>query len=136
MKIFTDGAYSSLRNKGGYSFVVLENEKFSKFYCKAKENTTNQQTEILAVIAAFKYIIKYNLNAEIVTDSMYVVGTATKDWKINANIELWDEFFEYYRIIKHRVSFTHTRGHQTDDSENTKGNNLADMFAVFASDYG
>ena len=129
MKIYTDGAYSMSRNRGGYAFIVCEDGKFTKKYYKSITDSTNQRAEIMAVISAFRYIVKQNIErAEIITDSMYVVGTSTLGWKIGSNQDLWFVYFHYYNKIKDRVTFTHVRGHQGNE-----GNELADLFSVIAS---
>ena len=129
MKIYTDGAYSMSRNRGGYAFIVYEDEKFTKKYYKSITDSTNQRAKIMAVISAFRYIIKQNIEqVEIITDSMYVVGTTTQNWKIGSNQDLWFIYFHYYNKIKDRITFKHVRGHQ-----GIEGNELADLFSVIAS---
>lgn len=131
MLIYTDGAYSQSRNRGGYAFVVNENDKFVKKYYRGINDATNQQTEMLAVISAFRYLLKHSQIPEvtIITDSMYVVGTTTKNWKINANKELWALYFNLYDQVKDKVNFKHVRGHQ-----GIEGNELADVLSVIASE--
>lgn len=131
MIIYTDGAYSQSRNKGGYAFVVFENEKFVKKYYRSISDSTNQRTEMLAVISAFRYLLGMeNIpNTTIITDSMYVVGTTTKGWKINANKDLWAIYFTLYDQLKEKLEFKHVRGHQ-----GIEGNELADVLSVIASE--
>ena len=45
-KIYTDGAFSSLRNRGGWSFVVVKNDDkvYSNF--DTQLNTTNNRMDI------------------------------------------------------------------------------------------
>lgn len=128
---YTDGAYSNSRLRGGYAFVIEKDGVFVSKYLRGENNTTNQRTEILAVISLFRYLLKlkYIPKTLIITDSMYVVGTATKNWKMNANKDLWQLFFYYYNQLKEYITFKHVRGHQGNE-----GNELADIYAVIASE--
>lgn len=135
MKIYTDGAYSNSRSIGGYSFVVSKldgnQEEFTSVYFKKVIGGTNQTAEMLAMIAAFRYLLNLEEipEVEIVTDSMYVLGTLTKNWRVNANHELWAECLHLYSLVKDKVTMTHVRGHQ-----GIPGNELADKYAVLACD--
>lgn len=128
---YTDGAYSNSRLRGGYAFVLEKDGVFVSKYNRGENNTTNQRTEVLAVISLFRYLLKLKTIPKtlIVTDSMYVVGTATKNWKINVNKDLWCIFFHYYDQLKDIITFKHVRGHQGNE-----GNELADVYAVIASE--
>lgn len=86
--IFTDGAYSPARNQGGIGFVIVEDGKEVFSYSKMYVNSTNQRMELMAVIVALESI-KTSSEVIIVTDSMYIVGTLTKNWKRKANTDLW-----------------------------------------------
>lgn len=129
--IYTDGACSKSGN-GGYAFVVEENSVFTKRYNRPDKNTTNQRTEVKAVISAFKYLLSFDPIPEttIITDSMYVVGTTCNNWKISSNKDLWSYYFKLYEKLKDYVTFKHVRGHR-----GIEGNELADMYAVIASNY-
>lgn len=130
-KIYTDGAYSMSRDRGGYAFIVFENEIPTKKYHKSLIKSTNQRAEVLAVINAFRYIIAHEdmENVEIVTDSMYVVGTTCQGWKTKTNLDLWGIYFYLHKKVKDKVKFTHVRGHK-----GIFGNELADIFSVIASE--
>ncbi len=131
MTIYTDGAYSQSRQRGGYAFIVYENGEFTKKYYKGIDNATNQRTEMLAVISAFRYLLAMDdiPKTMIVTDSMYVVGTCTQGWKVGANHDLWEIVFVLLDQLKDKISFKHVRGHV-----GIEGNELADMFSVIASE--
>ena len=122
--IYTDGAYSFAREKGGCAFVILNEQnnevaRFSKSYI----HCTNNTMEMMACILALESI-KTSSEIILYTDSMYVVGTYTKNWKRNKNLELWQRFDK--AIAKHiHVQFYHTKGHASD-----KYNNICDELAV------
>lgn len=125
--IYTDGAYSSSRDQGGWAFVVLKDDMkiHSSFF--SEEVTTNNRMEIRAVMEACKWakVNGYN-EITIISDSMYVIGTMTKSWKRKKNVDLWEEFD---KIIKGMtIDFQHVKGHNGD-----KYNDLCDALAVEAS---
>jgi ribonuclease HI len=130
-QIYTDGAYSSNRNQQGFSYVVYK--EIENVWCKTHLyyegllGGTNNRAEIYACIAALKYVKNNNITEEVTifTDSMYVVGTVTKNWKKNKNTDLWGKLFS---LLTPNVTFVHVKGHSTDDK-----NNLCDIWAVFAS---
>lgn len=127
IKCYVDGAYSSLRNQGGWAFVVLkDNFKIhSEFF--PKKDTTNNRMEIQAVIEACKWAKKYNVTKlEIVSDSMYVIGTMTMEWKRKKNNDLWEIMDNVTKDLS--ITWTHVKGHSGD-----KYNELCDALAVEAS---
>ena len=127
IKIYTDGAYSSSRDQGGWAFVVVEDDlkTYSQFY--PVKNTTNNRMEILAAMEACKWAKERNkLDITIFTDSMYVIGTMTQNWKRKKNVDLWIEFDEVVEGMN--IKFEHVKGHNGD-----KYNSLCDVLAVQAS---
>ena len=127
VKIYTDGAYAPSRNKGGWAFVVIKDNKkiHSSFF--GEENTTNNRMEIQAVIEAIIWAKENKLTKiEIFTDSMYVIGTMSKNWKRNKNHDLWEILDEL--VLNMTISWNHVKGHEGD-----KYNELCDALAVEAS---
>lgn len=136
-KIWADGAYKSSIEQGGIGIVWTKNGKIVKTYSKGyKKNPnnkiTNQTMEMLAVMVALNSIKKPVKSIEIVSDSMYVVGTLTKDWKRRANRGLWAKFDSILKktqeLCEEKIKFTHTYGHAEDEF-----NNIADELADTAS---
>lgn len=137
LKIWSDGAYKPSLNQGGIGIVWTSDGKIIKTYSKGYKGSetkkvTNQTMEMLAAMTALN-AIKTSVNSiELVTDSMYVVGTMTKNWKRKANQGLWKKFDEILekvnKLSKTPVKFSHTYGHADD-----KFNNLADSLADEAS---
>lgn len=135
-KLITDGAYSSLRNQGGFAFVFLKNDKLILEYSKSYKNCSNNQMELAAIIVGLSCIKQSIENLTIISDSMYCIGCATLGWKRKKNIKMWELFDkEYERVSKlcSNIEFQHIKGHQKDSSEETKWNNRCDELAVQAS---
>lgn len=124
LTIFADGAYSSLRNQGGWAFYIPK-DNILKY--NGLVNTTNNRMEILACIKVFAYLINNNIKDDITlyTDSMYVIGTATKNWQQKKNKDLWEVFF---KLIPENITFQHVKGHSGDEN-----NNKVDTWAKFGS---
>lgn len=125
LTIYTDGAYSPSNDQGGIGFVIAQEGKRLFSYSKMFRHTTNQRMEIIAVCIALESI-KDDSEIEIVTDSMYVVGTMSKNWKRNANNDLWERL--EVAASRHKVTYTWCKGHA-----NNEFNELADTLAFDAS---
>ena len=134
--VYTDGAYSSVRNKMGIGIIFLKENKPILRYSKMFKGGTNNIAEIIAIILSLKMVKKPIKSLIIITDSEYCIGCATLGWKRKKNIKLWKIFdSELDRVSKlcSNIEFKHVRGHQKDDSEETKWNNRCDELAVRAS---
>ena len=130
LTIYTDGAYSSATEQGGIGIVVVKDGNAIQTFNKGFKNTTNNQMELLAVIASLNAINKHYDEVCIYTDSMYVIGCATKGWKRKKNQSLWKKYDETYSQALQfceNISFCHVKGHEDDTF-----NNMADKLAVEA----
>lgn len=126
-KIYCDGAYAPSRDQGGIGFVILnEDDEILAKGSKGYKNTSNQRMEQTAVLLAINSI-KTPSEIEVFTDSMYLVGTYTKNWKRKANQDLWKKLD--YVISKHKsVKFNWVKGHADNEF-----NQLCDSLAFNAS---
>lgn len=120
--VYTDGAYSAMRNQGAIAFIILKDNKCVSRFSKIINNTTNQRAEQLACIYALESI-KTPSNITIYSDSAYVVNTYNAGWKKKANLDLWNRLDK--AKDKHNVTFIHVKGH----SDNLY-NNLCDFLAT------
>lgn len=130
-KIYTDGAYSSLRNKGGIGIVILKEDKLILEYSKDFVNLTINQLELLAIIYALKFIKKEVDSITIYSDSMYCIGPLNNNWKIKSNQKFWNLFAREYDRVKSlcsNIKFEHIKGHN-----NNYWNNYVDKLAVQSS---
>lgn len=127
IEVYTDGAYSSLRNQGGWAFVVLKDGiKVSQGF-DAVEDTTNNRMEVQSSIEAIKHLKEqHKFDITIYSDSMYVIGTMSKNWKRKKNVDLWIEMDEV--CLGMNIEWKHVKGHEGD-----KYNEMCDMLAVHAS---
>lgn len=115
--LYTDGAYSSLRDQGGIGLIILKDNKKILEYSEMYKGVTNNIMELGAVIIGLK-AIKNCINSLIIfTDSMYVIGCATKGWKRSKNKSLWKEFDKQFQRVQElcpNVEFRHVKGHNGD----------------------
>ena len=129
--LITDGAYSSSRDQGGIGLVFLKEDKKILEYSKMYKGVTNNMMELGAVITGLRFIKRPIDSLTIVSDSMYVIGCATKGWKRKKNVKLWEEFDKQFERVKQlcpNIEFKHVKGHSGD-----KWNEHADKLAVAAS---
>lgn len=130
--IYTDGAYSSKRDQGGIGIIILKNNQVIQMFSKSYHKTTNNRMELIAVLIALKSVRKNINSLTIYTDSMYVIGCATLDWKRKKNRGLWGLFDEAFKVCQNLVNepikFIHIKGHNGD-----KYNEMCDKLAVEAS---
>jgi ribonuclease HI len=127
IEIYCDGAYSSSRNQGGWAFVVTLNEEIIYKDFGGLLNTTNQRMEIMAMIKALKFTKLFSkpVPIKIYTDSMYVIGTITKNYKMNANQDLWQILLP---LVNKDIEYLHVKGH-----DGNTFNEECDKWAVFGS---
>lgn len=132
MVIYTDGSYSSARDQGGLAFVAVQDDLEVYRYSKAYKKVTNNKMELGAVILALASIKKPIDSLTIKTDSMYVIGCATKGWKRKKNVSLWEQFDKVLQkaqaLVKTEIKFEWVEGHASNSF-----NNLCDSLAVAAS---
>lgn len=80
-KLITDGAYSSAKDSGGFSFIFVKDNNIILEYSKQVKHTTNNQMELLAIIYGLKAIKRPIESLIVMSDSMYCIGCITLNWK-------------------------------------------------------
>lgn len=125
VQLFTDGACSGNPGPGGWAFILRHLASGEeKEASGAERETTNNRMELTAVIRGLQ-TLKRPVAVELVTDSTYVGKGLTEwmtKWKANGwrrrekgrwaevkNEDLWRRLDTL--IGRHRVRFTHVRGH-------------------------
>jgi len=132
--IYTDGACSGNPGPGGWG-AILKYGDHEKEISGYKENTTNNQMELLAAVEALK-CLKYPCEVELYSDSSYLINAFEKkwvdNWKANGwktsskedvkNIELWMELERLSKI--HNIKWIKVKGH-ADNEYNNRCDKLA-----------
>ena len=127
IKIYTDGSCLENPGKGGWAAIIIINGIKTQIKGN-KENTTNNQMELLAPINALKKIPKGN-KVQIFTDSKYVKSGITEwihNWKKNGwktsdkkavkNKDLWTELDNLARAFE--IEWKWVKAHSTDELNN------------------
>lgn len=147
IKIYTDGSCLKNPGPGGWS-VLMSLKSGIRKESGGKEQTTNNEMELLAVVNALSMIQQFNsfcsldeTEFEIYSDSAYVVNAINcgwlENWKNNhwktakgkeiKNKKLWMQMFLKLRIIKNKgidVRLKKVKGHSGNSL-----NELADKVA-------
>ena len=88
IEIYTDGSCLGNPGPGGWAAVVVEDGAKRSVHGR-HERTTNNRMEIMAVIEGLKAVPRSS-EVTVHSDSQYVVNTMTRNWKRNANRDLWE----------------------------------------------
>ena len=129
--LFTDGGCSGNPGPGGWAFVLQHPDSGKELQRSGGEReTTNNRMELTAVIRGLESLTR-RTQVEVFTDSVYV-GKGFSEWmpkwKANGwqrrpnggvvkNLDLWKTLDQL--LGKHKVTFTHIRGH-TGHPENER----------------
>ena len=126
IKIYTDGACSVNPGIGGWGAIIIFDSGEEKEISGSELETTNNRMEITAVIKSLE-LKELNIEdkVKIYSDSTYVINTITKNWKRNANNDLWDKLDNL--LEKRIVEWEWVKGHSGN-----KYNEIADKLAVNA----
>ena len=87
IEIYTDGACKGNPGKGAWAAIIIRDGNKTRV-SGSRENTTNNQMELTAVIRALE-TLGPGKTATVFSDSQYVINSITRNWKRNANLELW-----------------------------------------------
>lgn len=131
MEIYTDGAYSFSKEQMGIGIVIINDDKIKKDYSRMIKGGTNNMAELIAIIVALRSVKEPVNKVTIISDSMYCIGTITKNWKRKKNIKMWQRFDKQYEQTLNlcpNIEFKHIKGHNGD-----KWNEYCDFLATTAS---
>lgn len=130
MKIYTDGACRTTDKTGGWCYILVKNDKQIALDFGPVDDTTNNRMEVQACIEALNFCVENGIKeVTIITDSQYVIGTASQGWKRNTNQDILGQLDESIGGMD-KVVWKHVKGHAGD-----KWNEKCDAFAVTASNY-
>ncbi len=136
--IYTDGACSGNPGPGGWAAILIAGPH-KKEISGGEAETTNNRMELLGVISALE-LLKRPCEAEIFSDSQYIVNAINRHWLINwkkrgwrrregelKNPELWQRLDGL--LARHTVTFHWVKGHAENEF-----NNRCDELAVAQRD--
>lgn len=106
-EIYTDGSCSGNPGPGGWGALVLDGAD-TKRLSGGERRTTNNRMEVTAAIEGLASIPE-RASVTVHSDSEYLVYTMTKNWKRNANLDLWGRLDEV--VAQRRVTWEWVRGH-------------------------
>ena len=123
--VFTDGACSGNPGQAGCAAILIYRDNIKKI----SENigmATNNIAELEAFKLGLKAIKNKKIPITIYSDSQYVIGLLTQDWKAKENIELINN-------LKCIISeFSNIKIKKIPGHKNVYFNNLADKLAKIA----
>lgn len=136
--IYTDGACSGNPGPGGWAAILIAGPH-KKEISGGEPETTNNRMELLGVISALE-LLKRPCEAEIFSDSQYIVNAINQHWLISwkkrgwrrregelKNPELWQRLDGL--LARHTVTFHWVKGHAENEF-----NNRCDELAVAQRD--
>lgn len=113
--IYTDGACDihADNQPGGWATILVATDDDGNFLKETvlsggEENTTNNRMELTAVIEGLRSLSRPT-SVKVVSDSKYVINTVTKNFKINKNKSLWQDFFA--TAEQHTIEWQFVKGH-------------------------
>ena len=102
--IYCDGACSGNPGPGGWAAILtIPGTSINKVFSGGVDKTTNNRMELTAAIQGLK-ALKATCEVEVFSDSTYVCHTMSKNWKRNANHDLWQQLDEL--TANHKVIWT------------------------------
>ena len=141
IKIYTDGACSGNPGPGGWGYVIVENGK-SYSSNGSESQTTNNRMELTAAIKALESARK-DESLYLYTDSTYLQKGITEwivNWKKNnwitsskkpvSNKDLWIKIDQLNHELD--IEWKWIKAHQSNNSDDTFYNNMADELATGA----
>ena len=143
IKIYTDGACSGNPGPGGWGYVILENGELQSGN-GSESQTTNNRMELTAAIKALECARK-DESLHLYTDSTYLQKGITEwivNWKKNnwitsskkpvSNKDLWIKIDQLNLELD--IKWNWVKAHQSDNSDDSFYNNMADELATGAID--
>ena len=141
IKIYTDGACSGNPGPGGWGYVIVEDGELHSSN-GSESQTTNNRMELTAAIKALESTRK-DESLYLYTDSTYLQKGITEwivNWKKNnwitssrkpvSNKDLWIKIDQLNLELD--IEWKWVKAHQSDNSDDTFYNNMADELATGA----
>lgn len=126
---YTDGAYSSIKCKGGWGVYCPQ---YKLRMCSGELNTTNNRMEVMAAIKALEFVDDSKLPEKtivIYSDSKYLVETMNGNFKMKTNLDLWSRLQDLCNgLFDKKIIWLHVKGHEGHEE-----NEIVDKLANLAS---
>jgi len=122
MILYTDGAYSMQRKRGGIGYLILDDEN-QELQCEVSlpyHNQTSQRAELMAVIEGLAHS-PHDGYVELRTDSEYIVNGFTGEYALKKNLDLWEEL----RAATEQINFNPVHIPRCSDKWATRVDELA-----------
>lgn len=130
--VYTDGACRNNPGRGGWGYLIMDDENCITENSAGFKRTTNNRMEIIAVIQAIKALPE-DASIDLYSDSNYVVKSFTeylKNWTNDGihfkssvkNVDLWQEAWALTR--KRNINWHWVKGH-ADNPYNQRADELA-----------
>jgi ribonuclease HI len=125
IELWTDGASTGRRDReGGWGWVLVKDDKYQTHGYGGHPKTTNNVQEVTAAIQGMWYCYDHDIKGiTLVSDSMYVLNSATGLWKAQKNLELIAELQLLAQYLK--IETRWCKGHS-----GVRWNELADRLAT------
>ena len=144
LEIYTDGSCSTNLRKGGWGYVVLDNEVVKHEDCGAEDDTTNNRMELTALLKGIQWVennFLYAKDVVVYTDSSYIANCFKEEWykrwRSNGwrtanrvavkNQDLWREILNLYERGTHNIEIVYVKGH----AENKWNNSILSLYLLF-----
>jgi len=129
IEIYTDGAYNSGLQQGGWGAVIVEDGKKKQTFSDSVKETTGNRMEITAALESL-LVTPPGTEVIIYTDSQYLFGTMTQGWRRKANGDLWAKLDE--AVSERKVTWKWINGDSANPfhkEAHTLANSLAGLEA-------
>lgn len=127
LNFYTDGAYSSTKQRGGWAVYCPE---LDVRLAATEKNTTNNRMEMISALTALEWVLASNVLTDSITiysDSLYVINTMRGLYNKKSNLDIWERLDYYSFYIKEKgitIEWRHVKGHNGDVN-----NEIVDKFA-------
>ena len=126
--IYTDGSCLGNPGPGGWGVVILWSENTQTLVSGSHIHTTNNRMEVTAAIKGLE-AVPAGTTLDLYSDSRYLVYTMSRNWRRQANLDLWQELAAL--VLDRHVVWHWVKGH-TGDHWNTEADRLAQTAAQHA----
>lgn len=118
ISVYSDGSSTGRSNQpGGWAFIIVKNGNVLHSEYGGSSSTTNNIMELTGAIQGLKALINKGLlddgeQAELVSDSQYVLGLASGDYSPKKNVGLATELRRL--AMRTNVALRWVKGHSND----------------------